>query len=116
MKRTLVDNLQTSNVEWANSHFPALSDQMRENLASLTSSFKLSARSGDITLFDGHWYVTHSGLLRIAANRRCAGIRTAVQGNFCNPAAGSWVFKAVVYKSRHSRGFIGYGDASPANV
>ena len=30
--------------------------------------------------------------------------------------AGRWVFKAVVYKSGHSKGFVGYGDADPSNV
>jgi hypothetical protein len=30
--------------------------------------------------------------------------------------AGRWVFKAVVYKSAHSKGFVGYGDADPSNV
>ena len=27
-----------------------------------------------------------------------------------------WVFKAIVYKSPRSRGFVGYGDADPSNV
>jgi hypothetical protein len=27
-----------------------------------------------------------------------------------------WVFKAIVYKSRGSKGFVGYGDADPSNV
>jgi hypothetical protein len=26
------------------------------------------------------------------------------------------VFKATVYKTPDSRGFVGYGDASPANI
>jgi hypothetical protein len=30
--------------------------------------------------------------------------------------AGRWVFKAVVYKSGQSKGFVGYGDADPSNV
>ncbi|HEV3220172.1 MAG TPA: hypothetical protein VGZ48_10405 [Candidatus Acidoferrales bacterium] len=33
-----------------------------------------------------------------------------------DPASGRWVFKATVYKSSHSRGFVGYGDADPSNV
>jgi hypothetical protein len=31
-------------------------------------------------------------------------------------ALGRWVFKATVYKSPRSRGFVGYGDADPSNV
>ena len=33
-----------------------------------------------------------------------------------DPAASRWVFKATVYKSPRSRGFVGYGDADPSNV
>jgi hypothetical protein len=29
---------------------------------------------------------------------------------------GRWVFKATVYKSPKSKGFVGYGDANPSNV
>ena len=35
---------------------------------------------------------------------------------FCDPATGLWVFKATVFKSPGSRGFVGYGDADPSNV
>jgi hypothetical protein len=34
----------------------------------------------------------------------------------CDMTVGRWVFKAIVYKSRRSRGFVGYGDADPSNV
>ena len=33
-----------------------------------------------------------------------------------DPLAGRWVFKATVYKSSSSMGFVGYGDADPSNV
>jgi len=33
-----------------------------------------------------------------------------------DPLAGRWVFKATVYKSPSSKGFVGYGDADPSNV
>src|SRR5258708_9791386 len=36
--------------------------------------------------------------------------------HFCDPVAGRWVFKATVYKSASSKGFVGYGDADPSNV
>jgi hypothetical protein len=35
---------------------------------------------------------------------------------FCDSASCRWVFKATVYKSSRSRGFVGYGDADPSNV
>jgi hypothetical protein len=34
----------------------------------------------------------------------------------CDPAANRWVFRATVYPSFRSRGFIGFGDADPSNV
>jgi hypothetical protein len=35
---------------------------------------------------------------------------------FCDASVSRWVFKAIVYKSPRSRGFVGYGDADPSNV
>ena len=48
--------------------------------------------------------------------KSCRGINTTLQDKFSDFAAGRWVFKAVVYKSGHSKGFVGYGDADPTNV
>ncbi|MGB2676672.1 MAG: hypothetical protein WAN12_06280, partial [Candidatus Acidiferrum sp.] len=60
--------------------------------------------------------MTHGGLLRIALRRRCLGIRTILQERQSDPIAGRWVFKATVFKSPSSKGFVGYGDADPSNV
>jgi hypothetical protein len=65
---------------------------------------------------DGKWYVTNAGLLQIAFRRRCLGIRTLLQERLSDPSLGRWVFKATVYKSLRSHGFVGYGDADPSNV
>ena len=35
---------------------------------------------------------------------------------FCDPSAGRYAFKATVYTSSKSLGFVGYGDADPSNV
>ena len=48
--------------------------------------------------------------------RRCLGIRTVLQERQSDAIAGRWVFKATVYKSASSKGFVGYGDADPSNV
>ena len=37
-------------------------------------------------------------------------------GEFSDAASECWVFKATVYKSPRSLGFVGYGDADPSNV
>jgi hypothetical protein len=76
----------------------------------------LSVMKGDVIYLDGGWYVTHSGLLRLANRRRCIGIHTRPLLQSSDAANARWVFKATVFKSRSCRGFIGYGDADPSNV
>jgi len=87
-----------------------------ESLKQLTNGFALSVVAGDLQLLENRWYVTHSGLLRIAQRRRCSGIETALQDSLSDPLSHRWVFKATVYKSPISRGFVGYGDADPTNT
>ena len=85
-------------------------------LRQLLQRYKLSVTLGEVIDLDNHWYVTHSGLIRLASRRRCDGIRTTLQQRFSDPAANRWVFRATVYKSPGSKGFVGYGDADPSNV
>ena len=67
-------------------------------------------------LIEGSWYVTHAGLLRLARRGRCSSIQTETVSEFCDPAAHRWVIKATVFKTARAKGFVGYGDADPANV
>jgi hypothetical protein len=60
--------------------------------------------------------VTHSGLIRLAKRSHCAGIDARSMREYCDPASSRWVFKATVYKSSSSRGFVGHGDADPSNT
>jgi hypothetical protein len=85
-------------------------------LKQLTSSLAVSVAAGDLQLLENHWYVTHSGLLRIAQRHKCHGIDTAIQDHLSDPQNNKWVIKATVFKSRYSKGFVGYGDADPFNV
>jgi len=80
------------------------------------SAMRLDIGSGDLTLLNNHWYVTHTGLLRMAKRKRCSGIEVEAVVNLCDSASGRYVFKATVYSSRSCRGFVGYGDADPSNV
>lgn len=105
-----------SNVVLARGRWGRLSPSARRSLKSLTETHQLCLAAGDLQLLDGRWYVTHTGLLGIAHRSRCSGIRTSVQKDLSDPASNRWVFKAVVYKSPRSRGFVGYGDADPSNV
>ena len=92
-------------------------DQTRlRALKDLVLHFQFSIGSGDVQLLEGRWYVTHNGLLRLAARNRCSGIRVQPVQEFCDPQASHWAFKATVYKSQSCRGFVGYGDADPSNV
>ncbi len=87
-----------------------------ESLRELTRRFALCVSEGHLQFLGGHWYITHSGLLRIAADRRCLGISTSVQKSLSTPSTNRWVFRATVYKSRDSKGFVGFGDADSSNV
>jgi hypothetical protein len=105
-----------ANARSARSLWSQLPSSARGALKQLTQRFALSVVEGDLLLLEGRWYVTHAGLLRIAQRNRCSGMRTAVDKGLSDPPSNRWVFKATVYKSRRSRGFVGYGDADPSNV
>jgi hypothetical protein len=85
-------------------------------LKDLTLRYSLSVAAGDIQFLEGRWYVTHSGLLQLASRKGCRGIRTILQERLSDVGTGRWVFKATVFKSPSSKGFVGYGDADPTNT
>jgi hypothetical protein len=87
-----------------------------ERLRELTRTFGLSLRLGDIQYMDNGWYITHAGLMHLSRRMRCAGIRVQEVRPLCDPATCHWVFKATVYTSPRSKGFVGFGDADPSNV
>jgi hypothetical protein len=112
-----LQSLIRENISLATSLWPGeLSARRLPELKRLSGELGLSIAAGEVLLLDGKWYITHAGLLRLAQRRRCLGIRTALQERLCDPIANRWVFKATVYKSHRSRGFVGYGDADPSNV
>src|ERR1700683_225524 len=109
--RALRLNLTNATAAWG-----LLPKIARQGLEELTARYSLSVALGDIQYLGGRWYVTHAGLLRVASRDRCGGIQIFRMRELCDPASNRWVFKAVVYKSSASRGFVGYGDADPSNV
>ncbi len=116
MRRPL-NSLRRKNLRLAKIRWPGGAERLNlEALRSLSDHFGLSIALGDLILLDGRWYVTHAGLLRLARRGRCSGIRVQAVREFCDAAASRWVFKATVYKSAHSKGFVGFGDAEPSNV
>ena len=100
----------------AKSLWGEMGDVKSKELRELLDRYRLSVSLGDVTYLDHRWYVTHSGLLRLAFRRRCSGIKSVLQRHLSDSLNNRWVFKAVVYKSSGSSGFFGYGDADPSNV
>jgi len=89
---------------------------MLSELRTLSRKSGMDLALGEILLLNGRWYVTSAGLLHVAKNRRCRGIQTRLIEKFSNPTAHCWVFRATVYKTSQSKGFVGYGDADPSNT
>ena len=107
--------LAVQNIRFARRSWEISAEQVAV-LRVLTGELQLSVAVGDLRLLDGKWYVTHTGLLRLARRSHCSGIRAEPLREYCDPATGRWVFKATVYRSPGSKGFVGYGDADPSNV
>jgi hypothetical protein len=87
-----------------------------QTLRLLTTEHQVSISCGDLTLLDGRWYVTHSGLLALARRNKCRGIHVEAVAELCESTTRRFVVKATVYPYKTSVGFVGYGDADPSNV
>ncbi len=109
-------NLLGQNLRIVKRVYPTLSLAGLAALRELTRTLRLSVCRGEVVCIDGKWYVSNTGLLRVALRQRCRGIRTVLQERQSDPLSGRWVFKATVYKDSDSNGFVGYGDADPSNV
>jgi hypothetical protein len=105
-----------ANIRLARSTWGPLSRTACQGLAELLKRYAFSVVLGDIQYLHGRWYVTHSGLLRLANRSRCSGIRISPVLGLCEPPNARWVFKAVVFRHSNSKGFVGYGDADPTNT
>jgi hypothetical protein len=106
----------TRETKFAKSLYRDLSKSVLRALKELIQRHQISCAGGDVKYFDGGWYVTHSGLLRLAERRHCAGIHSRPVLESSDPTTSRWVFRATVFKSRACKGFVGYGDADPSNV
>ena len=96
--------------------YPNISPSRIQALEELTKQFSFSFASGDVIQLDNGWFVTHTGLVRLARRKRCRGIHVEAVDSLCDSAASRFVLKATVYPSKDSAGFVGYGDADPSNV
>jgi len=112
MSQLIRTNINLAQLKWEGS----LGDQQLEALRCLSQLYKFRVALGDLALLNDNWYVTHSGLLGLAARTRCRGINVQQVREFCDSVSAHWVFKATVYRTGSRRGFAGYGDADPSNV
>jgi hypothetical protein len=111
-RKLFISNIRSARRLWSN----LLDPNQIKGLETLSTRHFLSVLAGDLLLLDGRWYVTHAGLLHVSQLNRCSGIRVQPMREFCDVPTSRWVFRATVYKTSRSRGFIGYGDADPSNV
>jgi hypothetical protein len=103
-------------VRLAKSKWCDLNKPLLDSLVGVLRRHHLSLVCGDLLLIDGRWYVTHSGLLRIAVRKHCQGMRVQPVKEFCDSNSSRYAFRATVYTSPSCKGFVGYGDADPSNV
>jgi hypothetical protein len=96
--------------------YPNINRARVQALRELTRQFSFSFASGDVIQLENGWFVTHTGLVRLARRKRCRGIHVEAVDSLCDSAASRFVLKATVYPSKDSAGFVGYGDADPSNV
>jgi len=111
-----VELLIRENIRSVRSRRKELSTTALKQLRILTKSYGFSLALGDLLYLQNSWYVAHAGLLRLATRRRCSGIQVEQVAESCDATMCRWVFKATVYKTLNSKGFVGYGDADPSNV
>jgi hypothetical protein len=109
-KRLLRENIRLAQ------RFANFSSGAIDILASITRDFQFSIKSGELQIINGNWYITHTGLLRLARRKKCRGIDVEAVDSLCDSATHRFVLKATVYPSKSSSGFVGYGDADPSNV
>lgn len=110
------NDLYSRNLQLARTVFSVERQEILLKSLQYLSAMNFDIGSGDLVLLDKHWYVTHTGLVRMAKRKRCSGIEVEPVGSLCDFSAGRYVFKATVYISKCSSGFVGYGDADPSNV
>ena len=108
--------LAWKNLSLARQMWGDLKPQFLQNLEAYSTEFGFSIVAGDLLYLDKGWYVTHTGLIRLARRRRCVGIDVKPVAEFSDHVTSRWAFQATVFRSMKCKGFVGYGDADPSNV
>ena len=81
-----------SNVSIAKKLYLQVTELQLLGLREISRTLCLSISSGDLTMLEGRWYVTHSGLLRIATRRRCKGIENRARTDIVEAFRGALDF------------------------
>ena len=116
-KSSLAGKLLHKNLQAAKRTFSwPLGRSLMSHLRILSRDYEFSVEAGELQILGGSWYVTHTGLLRLARRKHCRGIQVEAVESLCDSASNRYVLKATVYPSKNSSGFVGYGDADPSNV
>jgi hypothetical protein len=103
-------------IRMARQIWPNLSRETLRRLREIATQDHFSVGAGDLIFLNNGWYVTHTGLIRLAARRRCRGIEVQAIPEFSDALNRRYAFKATVHTSGQGPGFVGYGDADPSNV
>ncbi len=85
-------NLRLARFRWGE----RLGVALEQALAIWSEELRVSIANGDLLMIEGKWYVTHSGLLRLARRQRCRGIHVQAAAEFSDPHSSRWAFKATV--------------------
>lgn len=64
-----------------------LGPRMTAQLKVLGQDYGFSVEAGELQVIEGNWYVTHTGLLRLAGRKKCSGIRVEALDSMSNSGA-----------------------------
>src|SRR6516164_1339142 len=78
-------SLLQANLRCAKQVFGAsLAPRLSKQLKSLTRDFSFSVDAGELQIINGGWYVTHTGLVRLARRKHCRGIHVEAVDSLCD--------------------------------
>src|SRR5271166_4439759 len=80
----------------------ALAPRLTGQLKALTRDFGFSIQAGELQILNTNWYVTHTGLIRLARRKRCRGIHVEAVDSLSDTATNRFVMRATVYPSKGS--------------
>src|SRR5215467_10433610 len=92
------------NISLVKKLYPSMDSMRIRGLRELTKQFSFSISTGDVVQLDNAWFVTHTGLVRLARRKRCKGIHVEAVDSLSDSAASRFVMKATVYPSKGSSG------------